>query len=158
MLDSRNHGNHENDENHENPGCKSLVPQTTGLEIPDPRPSDFSLQAVGQAISALWIMLGFARQGQGGFQVRWFWQRFPCTEIPSRKSFPAMLPWQERPIRVLIFLESWTPRNPERGHIRQNRSPARQPKLLSYRCREGAEYHSAATIEVSQRGVPLAQN
>ena len=30
-----NHGNNENDENHENPGCKSRVPQTTSLEIPD---------------------------------------------------------------------------------------------------------------------------
>ena len=33
-----NHGgNRENDENHGNPGCKSQVPQTTGLEIPEKR-------------------------------------------------------------------------------------------------------------------------
>ena len=32
----RNHGNHGNDRNHGNPGCKPRVPQTTGLEIPDP--------------------------------------------------------------------------------------------------------------------------
>ena len=30
-----NHANHENDENHGNPGCKSRVPQTAGLEIPE---------------------------------------------------------------------------------------------------------------------------
>ena len=30
-----NHGNHGNDENHRNPGCKTRVPQTTGLEMPD---------------------------------------------------------------------------------------------------------------------------
>ena len=32
---SRKHGNHGNEENHGNPGCKPLVTQTTGLELPD---------------------------------------------------------------------------------------------------------------------------
>ena len=32
-----NQGNHENDENHRNPRCKPLVPQITGLEIPESR-------------------------------------------------------------------------------------------------------------------------
>ena len=33
-----NHGNHGNDNHHGNQGCKSRVPQTTGLEIPDCKP------------------------------------------------------------------------------------------------------------------------
>ena len=32
---SGNHGNHKNDENRGNPGCKTRVPQTTGLETPE---------------------------------------------------------------------------------------------------------------------------
>ena len=34
---SGNHGNHRHDERHGNSGCKPRVPQTTGLEIPQPR-------------------------------------------------------------------------------------------------------------------------
>ena len=32
---SGNHGNHGHDKNHGNPGCKTRVPQTTGLHIPE---------------------------------------------------------------------------------------------------------------------------
>ena len=33
----------------------------------------------------------------------WFWQMFPCTEISTNKSFPAMLSWQRKAM-VLMFL------------------------------------------------------
>ena len=34
-LDLQNRGNHSNEENHGHPGCKPLVPQTMGLEMPN---------------------------------------------------------------------------------------------------------------------------
>ena len=44
-----NDGNHENDENHENPGCKPRVPQTTGLEIPEPSLTAKQLRSMGRS-------------------------------------------------------------------------------------------------------------
>ena len=62
---------------------------------------------------------------KGQFPKGWFWQMFPCTELSSKQSFPAMLPWQKNP---MIF-DIPAPQKPERGHIRQNR-PFTKPPLL----------------------------
>ena len=61
-----------------------------------------------------------------GFQKGGFWQMFPCTEISSKKSFLAVLPWQKKAMIVDIP----GPREPERGHIRQNR-PSTKPPFVS---------------------------
>ena len=50
---------------------------------------------------------GFA---QGWFPKGWFWQMFPCTEISSTKSFPAVLPWQEK-----AMFDVPGPQQPKRG-------------------------------------------
>ena len=50
---SGDHGNHGNDENYGSPGCKSRVPQTTGLEIPDPCPNFLTSAGEPHSVNAL---------------------------------------------------------------------------------------------------------
>ena len=45
-----------------------------------------------------------------------FWQTFRCTEVSSKKSFHAVLPWQKK---AMIFVIPGPPK-PEWVHIRQN--------------------------------------
>ena len=55
---SGNHGNHGNDKNHGNSGCKPMVPQTTGLEIPEKL---VRIQRQNKTTGSLKLLLEFAR-------------------------------------------------------------------------------------------------
>ena len=57
---------------------------------------NFSLERCFSALN--W---GFAT---GWFPKGWFWLMFPCTEISSQKSCPAVPPWQKE-ATILIFLD-----------------------------------------------------
>ena len=68
----RNQGNHENYENHGDPGCKSRVSQTTGLEIPEWY-SHWQVFPRAKGIDAPVVNLGWGRGLEvGGERGAWF--------------------------------------------------------------------------------------